>query len=193
MKTYIIYLAAGNSRRFGENKLFYLINGKPLYQYGLDELLQLVTEDSQYELIVVTQYFEIITKYPDLNYIYSSLCEKGISYSIKAGLEMIDTNQPHNIMFVVADQPRINHQTIAKMVKTFNQSNYSIASMSYQGKFGNPTIFKDCYRQELLNLSDDFGGRVIINNHLDDCLLFEVEQGDELNDIDEIKDVNDFI
>ena len=30
METYIIYLAAGNSRRFGTNKLFYKINDKEL-------------------------------------------------------------------------------------------------------------------------------------------------------------------
>ena len=38
MKTYIIYLAAGNSRRFKEDKLHTLFKGKELYLYGIDTL-----------------------------------------------------------------------------------------------------------------------------------------------------------
>ena len=30
----MIYMAAGNSRRFGSNKLFYPIDGKPMYLNG---------------------------------------------------------------------------------------------------------------------------------------------------------------
>ena len=33
---HIIYMAAGNSRRFGSNKLFYELDGKPMYRHLLD-------------------------------------------------------------------------------------------------------------------------------------------------------------
>ena len=75
METYIIYLAAGNSRRFGTNKLFYKINDKELYRYGLDNLIKLVSMRNDCKLIVVTQYFEITKAYPDLDYVYSSKCK----------------------------------------------------------------------------------------------------------------------
>ena len=70
METYIIYLAAGNSHRFGTNKLFYKINDKELYRYGLDNLIKLVSMRNDCKLIVVTQYFEITKAYPDLDYVY---------------------------------------------------------------------------------------------------------------------------
>ena len=38
MKIGIIMLAAGNSRRFGSNKLLYEIQGKPMFCYILDTL-----------------------------------------------------------------------------------------------------------------------------------------------------------
>ena len=38
MKYSLIYLAAGNSRRFGKNKLLVEWNGRPLYEYGLNTL-----------------------------------------------------------------------------------------------------------------------------------------------------------
>ena len=33
---HIIYMAAGNSRRFGSNKLFYELDRKPMYRHLLD-------------------------------------------------------------------------------------------------------------------------------------------------------------
>ena len=33
---HIIYMAAGNSRRFGSNKLFYELDGKPMYRHLLE-------------------------------------------------------------------------------------------------------------------------------------------------------------
>lgn len=41
---YVIYMAAGNSRRFGSNKLLYPFEGKPLYRHTLDRLLELQAE-----------------------------------------------------------------------------------------------------------------------------------------------------
>ena len=52
MKTYIIYLAAGNSRRFKEDKLHALFKGKELYLYGIDTLKQLLKYRNDIEIIV---------------------------------------------------------------------------------------------------------------------------------------------
>ena len=67
MRTYIIYLAAGNSIRFGSNKLLYKVRGRELYRYGLDNLIKLSSNRSDCKLIVVTQYLEIISCYPELD------------------------------------------------------------------------------------------------------------------------------
>ena len=34
-------MAAGNSRRFGSNKLFYELDGKPMYRHLLDRLTEI--------------------------------------------------------------------------------------------------------------------------------------------------------
>lgn len=193
METYIIYLAAGNSRRFGTNKLFYKINDKELYRYGLDNLIKLVSMRNDCKLIVVTQYFEITKAYPDLDYVYSSKCKDGISYSIKAGLEMINKQDNFQVMFVVADQVNLNYQTLNKMLDTYNASNYSLATLSYQNKVGNPTIFDYKYVDELKQLKGDYGGRKVLNKYLDECLFFEVNDHKELFDIDVIEDLNNDI
>lgn len=56
MRLNLIYLAAGNSRRFGENKLLFQIQGKPLYRYGLERLMEICERYPQWKLTVVTQY-----------------------------------------------------------------------------------------------------------------------------------------
>lgn len=38
---HIIYMAAGNSRRFGSNKLFYELDGKPMYRQLLERLVEI--------------------------------------------------------------------------------------------------------------------------------------------------------
>ena len=45
---HIIYMAAGNSRRFGSNKLFYELDGKPMYRHLLDRFVEIKCPDSQY-------------------------------------------------------------------------------------------------------------------------------------------------
>lgn len=189
MKTYIIYLAAGNSLRFGSNKLLYKIRGKELYRYGLDNLIKLTSIRNDCKLIVVTQYFEIITSYPKLNYIYSAKCLEGLSYSIKAGIEMIDKQNNFQIMFVVADQINLNYQTLNKMLDAYNSSNYSLASMVYQNRAGNPTIFDSIYIDELMKLENDQGGRKIIDQHQDKCLFYQIKNEFELYDIDKLEDL----
>ncbi len=58
-KTALIYLAAGNSRRFGRNKLLYEVDGRPMYLHLLERLMEIADADKRYELLVVTQYQEI--------------------------------------------------------------------------------------------------------------------------------------
>ena len=41
MRIHFILLAAGNSRRFGSNKLLSVLNGKPMYRYLTDRLDQM--------------------------------------------------------------------------------------------------------------------------------------------------------
>ena len=72
---HIIYMAAGNSRRFGSNKLFYELDGKPMYRHLLERLIEIKdrynklknaeSNNSVIDITVVTRYREILD-YPGL-------------------------------------------------------------------------------------------------------------------------------
>ena len=68
MKIAMIMLAAGNSRRFGANKLLYEVNGMPMYRHVLGQLIQVknhLKESIRCEIAVITQYDTIAEKAKD--------------------------------------------------------------------------------------------------------------------------------
>ena len=87
-KPTFIMLAAGNSRRFGSNKLLYEIGGVPMYLRTLHKLQKAASELGNCEIIVVTQYEEIASKAQEsgVRVLINSHPERGISSSMQIGL-----------------------------------------------------------------------------------------------------------
>ena len=140
---HVIYMAAGNSRRFGSNKLLYLYEGKPLYRHGLDLLLELKQEmGEKLTVTVVTQYPEILEEVQDIfercgmEGMQAEFCEEsrlGASYTIRAGIEAVISQDPVSgqpkegqsmigekdyLMFMVADQPHLTLDSVRKLIRT---------------------------------------------------------------------------
>ena len=91
---HIIYMAAGNSRRFGnENKLLQNWKGKPLYLHTFEKLLRIrEKEPEKISLTVVTQYPEIcreVQNQPGVNAVFCKESRLGVSYTIKAGIRAV--------------------------------------------------------------------------------------------------------
>lgn len=189
MKIALIMLAAGNSRRFGSNKLLYEIDGKPMYRHILEKLA-VVAEKLQekkycYKMItVVTQYEEIelearalgakvyINPHPD----------EGISSSLKIGLKAnLDMDA---CLFTVSDQPWLTAETICRLIELLETSGKGIACVSWEGKLGNPCIFTRKYYDELFLVTGDRGGKSVITAHRDDAAVLKVKDEKELTDMD---------
>ena len=208
MKMAMIMLAAGNSRRFGANKLLYEIDGIPMYRHVLEQLddtkkkieniyseysdiVQLnnlyrnnITAKIICNIIVITQYDAIAeaVKTKEIQVLYNPHPEDGISSSVKIGLNAsLDADA---VLFTVSDQPWLTSETICELIHVFLNTSKGIACISYQGKMGNPCIFDRKYYNELLSLEGDKGGKKVIMKHLDDTQVYEIEEGRELEDID---------
>ena len=134
---HVIYMAAGNSRRFGRNKLLVSWHGKPLYRHTLDLLLdrqQAWAGRCPITITVVTQYEEILRELGDrsgqegLSIVYCADSKKGVSYTIRAGIQAAsrragsrsrlcgETSQDM-WMFVVADQPLLSAASIDALIQ----------------------------------------------------------------------------
>lgn len=184
MDKHIIYLAAGNSRRFGPNKLLSLYGGKPLYQHGLDMLAAFCRKREDCSLTVVSQYQEILSHVQGrgIPAVYSPDSCKGMSYTIRAALCALGTVPEDDLLlFVVADQPYLTGDTLEKMLEHACPGTQTV-SASYAGQPGNPTMFSARLIPELRALKGDEGGRKVIRRHA--CIYVDVADSRELYDID---------
>lgn len=198
---HIIYMAAGNSRRFGSNKLFYELDGKPMYSHLLERLVEikyrynkLKSDSPVIDITVVTRYREILDYcacIPDCHAVLSPDSEKGISYTIKAGImavqEQKKTGMQDYYMFAVADQPYLKSQSVIKLIDKVleNKGNIRLAfSLRCGDAVGNPCVFHSSLIQQLLSLEGDKGGRSVAKKH--DCVYVDIADELELMDIDSL-------
>lgn len=196
MKIAMIMLAAGNSRRFGGNKLLYEIDGIPMYSHVLQQLEKSMfhvcsehrmknnNDKIECNITVVTQYEAIAeaAAAKGMQVLYNPHPEHGISSSVQIGLNAnLDADA---VLFTVSDQPWLTDRTILALIHVLLNSDRGIACVSYQGKQGNPCIFSRKYYDELLALEGDKGGKKVIMKHLDDTQICEVQDARELEDID---------
>ncbi|WP_024291363.1 nucleotidyltransferase family protein [Lacrimispora indolis] len=188
MKLALILLAAGDSRRFNGNKLLHEFNGKPMYQYILEEV-EMLPDDLFDRKVVVTQYQEIMDCMKDHGYevVVNMESSLGISHSIHLALKALEEEET-DYFFAVCDQPYLKAATIGGLVKGWRDSGKGIGCLCNMGALGNPAIFSRNYLKELLSLEGDVGGKRIIRKHIEDLYLHEVPDGLELVDIDVRKD-----
>ncbi len=120
-------------------------------------------------------------KNKDIKVVKNNNSEFGISQSIKLGV----SNSSNNIyMFIVCDQPYIKKETIDKFINQFVKSKKNLGCVSNNDILLNPTIFTSKYKQKLLNLSGDKGGKKIILENLNDLFTFKILSEKEVIDID---------
>jgi CTP:molybdopterin cytidylyltransferase MocA len=147
-------------------------------------ILDAVRPLEAYKKILVTQYDEVAAMAPDLNVVMNDRPDLGISRSMQLGLEA--GGDADAFMFCVCDQPGLTASTIGRLIEAYKKGTAGIVSLAWQGKMCNPKIFSSRYREELMRLSGDTGGRQIIAAHKDDLLLIEAESEDEVKDIDRL-------
>lgn len=185
----MIMLAAGNSRRFGSNKLLYEIDGQPMYRRILGQLTKVQEcfpqgDNTSIRLTVVTQYPEIgdAAQKAGAQVLYNPHPDEGISSSLQIGLKA--NRNADACLFTVSDQPWLTCNTILHLLGLYLQSDKGIACVSSGGKLGNPCIFSKKYYPELMELSGDIGGKHVITAHRSDTLILTVEHTAELMDVD---------
>ena len=208
---HIIYMAAGNSRRFGSNKLFYELDGKPMYRHLLERLVEIKdrynklkkagkkiknaeSNNPVIDITVVTRYREILdycSSIPDCHAVLSPDSEKGISYTIKAGImavqEQKKTGMQDYYMFAVADQPYLKSQSVIKLIDRVleNKGNKRLVfSLRCGDAVGNPCVFHSSLIPQLLSLEGDKGGRSVAKKY--DCVYVDIADERELMDIDNL-------
>ena len=140
--------------------------------------------------------------------VYSPQSREGVSHSIQAGIlagmqrssplsgmcRQEAGREPDAYVFFVADQPWLSERTVEtflefmKKVSDGDRESRPIGCVSRLGEPGNPVWFSAFYKDELLALSGDRGGKGVMKAHMDQVHFFEVEEERELWDVDTLED-----
>ena len=172
-----VIMAAGNGRRFGENKLAATLNGKPLIRYALEAVPQGL------EVVVVTQYDAVAAMAAEYGFhcIKNEHPEWGVSHTIRLGTEHL--LHCDGILYMVSDQPFLQRSSVDQIVDLWRSNPSCIVGAAHNGVRGNPDLFPRDLFPALLSLEGDQGGGGIIRANEDRLLLVEIHKN-ELSDVD---------
>ena len=178
-----ILLAAGESKRMGALKQLMPLGKNTLLEQAVDNILNSSVDET---IVVVGHRAEEVSKAiasRPVKIMLNPNYQQGMSTSIIAGLAMVDP-KAQAVMLALADQPLVESGTINQLIDAFNRHDKGIAVPTHRGKRGNPVIFSIEYKEELLKLKGDIGGREIIKNHPDDVLEVAIDSEGVITDID---------
>jgi len=182
---YGIILAAGEGKRMGKVKLTLPLGDKKLIEWVLQAAK--LTPLDKYFLVVRPEDKEMIKigKKWGAEIVLNSDFRKGMSTSIKKALLKINTQEAEGFFLILGDQPLITSKIINKLIKSFSPGKGEIVVPYFKDKRGNPVLFDICWKDKLMAITGDVGGRVLIKaypekvkrvNILDEAILFDIDQ-----------------
>ncbi len=186
MNVNAIIMASGLSKRMNQNKLKMKIEDKFIYEFILGTV-----NNCKYgfnEIIVVSNDKDILENAGSLGFksVENEIFNLGQSASVRLGVEK--SCETDGYMFFTADQPFISEKTINELLTTFKKNSNSIIVPCYRGINGSPAIFPKIFKEQLLKLEGDTGGKLIIKDNKDKIIKVHIYSEEEHIDIDTIED-----
>lgn len=180
-----IVLAAGRSTRMQtRNKLLLPWKGKRILQVVVETLLSVPF--AQLLVVVGHQREEVqalLAGYP-VQIVYNPRYAEGLSTSLRRGVEEAGA-QVEGYLFALGDMPQVAPQTLLHLCRSFSlHGPNAIAVPTFQGRRGNPVVFGNQYRAELLQLDGDQGARPLVQKHAPSVVEVPVDDPGILVDVD---------
>lgn len=181
-----ILLAAGESRRFGSNKLLHPIADDTSMLLVIAKKLVSVLPDS---IVVISQELKPFTQSLEqlgLRVIVNEHAQSGMGSSIACGVRA--SQDAAGWLIALADMPYVKSETITQLSNRIKDGADIVAPLLEQQR-GHPVGFNQRYKDELMTLNDDVGARHIIANYLNQLELISTRDAGVITDIDRASDV----
>lgn len=164
-----ILLAAGFSRRMGRiDKLLLQYRGKTLLQHAVDLLASLPV--SEKIIVTVPDRLSQLSLTCDIKPIINQCPELGQSSSLHLGIKACSGD---SYLFLMGDQPRLTVETLKPIILLALKNPNRIIYPSVNGNPSTPIVFPAQFRDELLSVSGDSGGRSVRSAHPEACLIWD--------------------
>ncbi len=157
----VIILAAGSSRRLGRPKQLLMLDGKPLLQHVIDEV---VAAGIEVYVVVLGAHAEnirpAITVSSNGAVVVNANYESGQASSLITGLDAV-ADRVDRIVVLLGDQPGVTPGAIQAVAAAAGP----IARAVYRGEPSHPVAFDSTVWDELRGLTGDRGARDLIAAH----------------------------
>lgn len=186
----LIILAAGESRRFGGNKLLAPILGVSMIRRIVEAAI-----NSDVDEVVVVLGFEaervrrVLDDLP-CRLVVNDQYYLGMSSSVKVGFKSI-SQDAEAVVILPGDYPLIDNEVINIVVGTYRRTGSPIVIASYRGRRGHPVLFSRSIFPELLRIDEEtLGLKFILRRHEGEIVLAETNRIGVLIDVDEPEDID---
>ncbi len=169
-----ILLAAGESKRMGKPKLLLPLGNGTVLGNTADNLLSSSVDEVIVVLGANTRETKRAIADKAVKIIINPDYRQGMSTSLISGLRQVD-HRAQRVMVALSDQPLIDRKTYNKLIQESLNSDSGIVVPTHKSRRGNPIIFNISYKDELLQLKGDIGGRELLKRHPDDILEVTVD------------------
>jgi molybdenum cofactor cytidylyltransferase len=183
-----IILAAGEGKRIGKSKLNLPLGPKKVVEWVL-EATKLSSLDKV--ILVVRPKDEEISKIGKkwgAEIVFNPDFYQGMSTTIQKALLKLDSQEVEGFFLILGDQPLISSAIINKLIKSFSPGKGEVVVPYFKNKRGNPVLFDICWKDELMAVTGDVGGRVLIKAHPEKVKRINVSDKAILFDIDKEED-----
>lgn len=178
-----VILAAGTSTRMGRPKLLLAYHGVPLIRRAVETAVR----GGCTEAVVVLgadqdRYQSHVQGLPASRIVVNPDFARGMGGSIRVGIEALNPDTRAAII-LLADQPFIDDDVIARLIDTYVTSKAKIVACTYGGVRGAPVLFDRALFLELLLLDGDQGARHVLKEYPRHVTTIEISR-DAATDID---------
>ena len=181
-----LLLAAGSSRRFGEDKLLYpLADGTPLAVAAARSLAAVLPGS----IAVVgpgSTGLERLLRASGLAVVVNPRADEGMGTSLAQGVA--SATDAAGWVIALADMPWIATSTVAGVAGALHDG-ASVVAPVYRGKRGHPVGFSARHRAGLTGLAGDSGARCLLEHHAAELVFVEVDDPGILRDVDSPADL----
>lgn len=189
-------LAAGESSRFGRNKLLEPFYGRPLVHHAvaaaMDSRLARVVVVLGNESDRVEAALAPLDRDDRLGFVVNEAFAAGQSTSVIAGLNAIG-DKIDAVMFLLADQPAVTATILDRLIAAFEGEDRMICLPTWGGQRRNPVIFGARYFPALRALTGDAGGRSVIETNPDDVTAVPFDDAIPFRDVDREDDLETLV
>jgi len=185
-----LLLAAGFSRRFGEDKRWVILHsGKPI----IEQVLANIAAADLAANVVLRTDDPHRTAHPwsvPTIAVAAAVAERGLGASIAAAIQQLSKSESlgtPSMLICLADMPYIKPETYRTIADAIEPE--SIVVPVYNGKRGHPVGFSAHYLSELRHLDGDQGARELLQRHRDHVKEIAVDDPGIHRDIDTVADL----